>query len=107
MRYTEYHCGKAVIKDKALLSEAMQKLAMYEDQEAKGGILNDWIPIEDLLPHPFELVLVTSRNKRWQLNLVRAYRDPLGCWHGSGSMACVIAWMPLPRPYDVKPKVKG
>lgn len=27
MRYTTYHCGKAVIKDKSKLSEAMRKLA--------------------------------------------------------------------------------
>lgn len=33
MRYTEYHNGVAVIKDKALLKEAMQKLANYEDVE--------------------------------------------------------------------------
>lgn len=31
MRYTEYHNGVAVIKDKALLKEAMAKLAKYED----------------------------------------------------------------------------
>ena len=29
MRYTEYHDGVAVIKDKALLKEAMAKLAKY------------------------------------------------------------------------------
>ena len=33
MRYTEYHAGKAVIKDKNLLSEAMEKLARMEDAE--------------------------------------------------------------------------
>lgn len=33
MRYTEHHCGKAVIKDKTQLSAAMQKLASYEDAE--------------------------------------------------------------------------
>lgn len=33
MRYTEYHAGKAVIRDKGLLSEAMAKLAAYEDKE--------------------------------------------------------------------------
>lgn len=33
MRCTEYHTGKAVIKDKTLLSDAMEKLARYEDQE--------------------------------------------------------------------------
>lgn len=32
-RYTEYHSGKAVIKDKTLLSAAMEKLAIYEDYE--------------------------------------------------------------------------
>lgn len=33
MRYTEYHAGKAVIKDKNKLAEAMEKLARYEDAE--------------------------------------------------------------------------
>lgn len=33
MRYTEYHAGKAVIKDKNLLPEAMEKLARMEDAE--------------------------------------------------------------------------
>lgn len=33
MRYTEYHSGKPVIKDKTLLSDAMEKLAGYENQE--------------------------------------------------------------------------
>lgn len=30
-RYTEYHCGKAVIGDKSLIGDAMQRLAAYED----------------------------------------------------------------------------
>ena len=33
MRYTEYHCNIAVIKDKSLLSDALAKLARYEDVE--------------------------------------------------------------------------
>lgn len=36
MRYTEYHDGVAVIKDKALLKGAMAKLAKYEDAEDKN-----------------------------------------------------------------------
>lgn len=32
-RLTEYHCNVAVIKDKSTLSEAMAKLAKYEDLE--------------------------------------------------------------------------
>ena len=33
MRFTEYHNGVAVIRDKSLLKEAMRKLAGYEDAE--------------------------------------------------------------------------
>lgn len=33
MRYTEYNAGKAVIKDKSKLAEAMEKLAKFEDEE--------------------------------------------------------------------------
>ena len=33
MRYTEYHQNIAVIKDKSLLSDALAKLAKYEDIE--------------------------------------------------------------------------
>lgn len=35
MRYTEYHCNIAVIKDKSLLSDALAKLAKYEDVEGE------------------------------------------------------------------------
>ena len=33
MRYTEYHCKVPVLKDKSLLSDALAKLAKYEDIE--------------------------------------------------------------------------
>lgn len=33
MRYTEYHADKAVIKDKTLLPDAVEKLAHMEDVE--------------------------------------------------------------------------
>ena len=33
MRYTEYHAGKAVIKDRQLLPGAMEKLAAYENTD--------------------------------------------------------------------------
>lgn len=42
MRYTEYHNGVAVIKDKTLLKNAMAKLAKYEDveEESKAEIIS-------------------------------------------------------------------
>lgn len=38
-RFTEYHCGVAVIKDKNLSKEAMAKLARLEDLEESGQLL--------------------------------------------------------------------
>lgn len=40
MRYTEYHNGVAVIKDKTLLKDAMAKLAKYEDVEEESKAEN-------------------------------------------------------------------
>ena len=37
-RYTEYHCGVAVIKNKELLKDAMAKLAAYEDADEEGRL---------------------------------------------------------------------
>lgn len=39
-RLTTYHCGKAVIKDKNKLSEAMEKLAELEEKEKCGEWLD-------------------------------------------------------------------
>lgn len=38
-RLTEYHCGIPVIRNKELLSEAMKKLAIYEDLEEHDAVL--------------------------------------------------------------------
>lgn len=40
MRYTKYHNGIAVIKDKALHKEAMAELAKYEDAKEKTNMTN-------------------------------------------------------------------
>lgn len=61
MRYTEYHAGKAVIKDKNKLSAAMEKLARYEDAEEKDR-LGQWIPCSERLPNQEEYILLSFEN---------------------------------------------
>lgn len=39
MRYTEYHNGVAVIKDKNLMKEAMAKLAELEERDERKECL--------------------------------------------------------------------
>ena len=45
-RLTEYHGEKAVIKDKGLLPQAMQKLAEYEELEEKDCVIR-WHPADE------------------------------------------------------------
>ena len=62
MRYTEYHAGKAVIKDKNKLSEAMEKLARYEDAEEKDSF-GRWVPCSERLPEEEEYILLARRER--------------------------------------------
>lgn len=100
MRYTEYHAGKAVIKDKNKLSEAMEKLARLEDAEEKDRLCQ-WIPYSERLPYESGTYIVNAiengiihvtfakwmpRMKKWNLTGSRSY------WK-------VTAWQSLPEPY--------
>lgn len=74
-RLTTYHCGKAVLKDKNKLSEAIEKLAEFEEKEKCGEWLDaielakiaialqsqKWIPVSDRLPKDEKNCLVTLK----------------------------------------------
>ena len=57
----------------------------------------EWISVKDRLPEDDKMVLVWAVTKAGRGNVNRAYHDKT-CWHGSGSMAGVTHWMPLPKP---------
>lgn len=62
--------------------------------------MKNWIPCDERFPDANEMVLVTTETKKGIKSVNRAYRDENYLWHGTGSMAGVIAWMPLPLPYE-------
>lgn len=96
MRYTEYHAGKAVIKDKNLLSEAMEKLARYEDAEEKDR-LGQWIPCSERLPENNTDVIVcfysgtVTEMRYWGNGIFQGIYEH--------TTKVIVAWMPLPEPY--------
>lgn len=59
-----------------------------------------WIPVENGLPKPGEMVLVSCLAKNGRSSVNRAYMDENCFWHGSGSMSGVVAWQKLPEPYS-------
>lgn len=96
MRYTEYHAGKAVIKDKNKLSEAMEKLARYEDAEEKDR-LGQWIPCSERLPEDNTDVIVcfysgtVTEMRYWGNGIFQGIYEH--------TTKVIVAWMPLPKPY--------
>ena len=105
MRYTEYHAGKAVIKDRSLLAEAMAKLAKLEDAE-DTNVLSRWIPISERLPEDESYILVSFEN--YTMPDIARYEENdeggtfyLGDDEKSYSSygLFVNAWMELPKPY--------
>lgn len=64
-----------------------------------------WIPVKERLPEEEKLVLVTCQAKTGNVSVNRAYYAN-SFWHGSGSMAGVTAWMPLPEPYRAEKEEK-
>lgn len=120
MRYTEYHAGKAVIKDKNLLSEAMEKLAEFEEKEKRGEWLDaielakiaialqsqKWIPCSERLPEEEEYILLSFANYTG-LDIGRYENDgendkfyPGDDEETYASYGLIVnAWMPLPEPY--------
>ena len=105
MRYTEYHAGKAVIKDKNKLSEAMEKLARYEDAEEKDR-LGQWIPCSERMPDDESYILVSFEN--YTMPDIARYEenDEGGTFYPGDDEKSYLsyglfvnAWMPLLEPY--------
>ena len=96
MRYTEYHAGKAVIKDRSLLADAMEKLARYEDAEEKDR-LGQWIPCSERLPEDNTDVIICFYNGT--VTEMRYLGN--GIFQGiyEHTTKAIVAWMPLPEPY--------
>ena len=59
-----------------------------------------WIPCNDRLPEGDTRVLCCTLNKKGVPNIVLGYYIPeSGCW-ACGMNSNVVAWMPLPEPYE-------
>lgn len=105
MRYTTYHCGKAVIKDKNKLTEAMEKLARLEDAE-DTNVLGKWIPCSERLPEDESYILVSFENATMPDIARYEENDEGGTFYPgddekpySSYGIFVNAWTPLPEPY--------
>lgn len=101
MRYTEYHAGKAVIKDKNKLSEAMEKLARLEDAEEKDRLCQ-WIPCSERMPVESGTYVVNAIENHMVHVTFAKWMPRMKKWNLTGSRSYwkVTAWQPLPHTFQ-------
>lgn len=86
------------------LKHQCENIVLLHEYEQLVYPAQRWIPCSERLPETDELMLVTCKSKNGNYTVNRAYYwDKTESWHGSGTMASVIAWMPLPEPYREEP----
>lgn len=77
------------------------------DEPIEGGMSREvqryrWIPVEDRLPTPGDTVLAYIKHNYaedgWRARMVCRYTDH---WIGIGNLCEVLAWMPLPEPFNI------
>ena len=75
-------------------SQAVQATVKLQAEKRK----HRWTPVSEMLPPEDKIMLVSCKTKKGLKSVNRAYYSA-GCWHGSGSMSGVVAWMQLPDPH--------
>lgn len=62
----------------------------------------NWIPVTEALPHTDDKVLCCTMTKKGVPGIVIGYylRGEHGCSWACGMNSNVVAWMPLPEPYE-------
>ena len=63
-----------------------------------------WIPVENGLPKEGQRVVVTIQWINGNRTVYDTNRDDVTCWRGLGRDVNIIAWMPLPKPYEAERK---
>lgn len=79
--------------------KSYEKGLRFAAEAIRKHMADDWIPVEERLPEDEQMMLVTCQTKSGRRSVNRAWYGE-GFWHGTGSMSGVIAWRPLPEPYQ-------
>lgn len=106
LRFYEAGCKGAEFKK--VLGEAANtieeqgaKLQQLNMERSSQYYNNGWIPCSDGLPEKAGFYVVTKRQKSGEIQVaLGSYRPLFNEWSGNGNFKEVLAWIPLPEPYN-------
>lgn len=90
-------------EDSNLLDEnfnsGIDKAIQLVESQPKVG---EWIPVEERLPEIFENVLIYTKSGHYHIGAY--FEERKRWWLGVywEDLDFILAWMPLPKPYEVK-----
>lgn len=79
--------------------ETLDEIVDLIDEQPKVG---EWIPVEERLPEIFENVLIYTKSGHYHIGAY--FEERKRWWLGVywEDLDFILAWMPLPKPYEVK-----
>ncbi|MEG0721556.1 MAG: DUF551 domain-containing protein [Lachnospiraceae bacterium] len=108
-RITKYSGGMPVIqrdriKDAAAALAAYEEMGLTPEEIMDGKLLTGWIPVEERLPKPHVDVLVSLMDFGEDTSTFidcLVYNNGRLTWSTyNGAADKVVAWIPLPEPYQ-------
>ena len=115
-------CKKYGNKDSEQQKNSYSTMMMYEVTDLVDDLVeivkqeaekynNGWIPVSEKLPEDFETYLVTNVDSFGQRHTYKGwYGVEHKIWHMEGNSERkmnVVAWQPLPQPYQQKGEMNG
>lgn len=81
------------------LANGVLKAISIINEQPKVG---EWIPVEERLPEIFENVLIYTKSGHYHIGAY--FEERKRWWLGVywEDLDFILAWMPLPKPYEVK-----
>lgn len=104
-RITKYSGELAVIPHDRI-KEAAARLASYEntgltpEEITDGQMITGWIPVDEKLPDRLAQVICCNKDGVCSIGYIRFNVGTYVCKNMPFVMQDVVAWIPLPKPYQ-------
>lgn len=99
--FTEPRLARLLKEAANTIEEHSAKLQRLNMERSTQFYNNGWILCSERLPEKAGFYVVTKRQKSGEIQVaLGSYRPLFNEWSGNGNFKEVLAWIPLPEPYN-------